>query len=192
MTEAVIRLDRSKAFSECRGERQPDDPHYHVHFWQGQDVTDPVTKKKAMVLLPFDSEDNLVPDDGRVDPYQGIVEGKPVMHQPLYSKAMRDLLERKMKRHAAITVKDEEPADDAADLDAEDARSNIIDEVNLASWLRGVAKYEWPVLQTVCKARYHKIYQGKKQMVIDLVLDERVVPESEVCSELARHLSQAA
>src|SRR4051812_39126812 len=38
MSEPILRLDRSKPFSECRGERTPNDPHYRVAYWQGQMV----------------------------------------------------------------------------------------------------------------------------------------------------------
>lgn len=34
MTDAVVTLDRSKAFSTVHGERTPGDPHYGVHFFQ--------------------------------------------------------------------------------------------------------------------------------------------------------------
>lgn len=176
---AVIRLDRSKPFSECRGERTPDDPHYRVHFWQGQMVG------KDMVLLPFDACDELIPEDPTKSvPYQGLVDGKPVMHQPLYNQAMRDLVERKKKRHQLLS-----PAAAPTENDEEDAGSDaMLDEVNFAMWLRGEARYDWTLLQTAAKKRFSRHFTSKKQMVEDLVLDEKVVPENQVSADLAKLL----
>lgn len=178
MTDAVIRLDRSRPFSECRGERAPDDPHYRVHFWQGQLVG------KDIVLLPFDSADELVPDDGRTDPYPGLVDNKPVMHKPLYDEKMRKLVEMKKKRHKAI----EAPADESGDEEETSGKGSLVDEVNFVSWLRGEARYEWPLLQVAAKARFSRVFTSKKEMVSDLVLDEKIVPEDQVTPELAKLL----
>lgn len=185
MSDAVIRLDRSRTFSECRGERAPEDPHYRVHFWQGQMVG------KDMILLPFDAQGELVPDDGKTETWQGRdSEAKPVTHYPLYNKPMRDLLERKKKRHAAISAKAEEQVEDE-DEDLADP-NKAAEEVNFAAYLRGEAKYEWTLLQTAAKKRYSRIFQSKKQLVEDLVLDEKVVQLEDVCAELAKFLPPKA
>ena len=59
MPEPVIQLDRSKPFSECRGERTPDDPHYRVHFFQVYKVG------RDQIQLPFDGNGELIaaPDE---------------------------------------------------------------------------------------------------------------------------------
>lgn len=178
MADAVIRLDRSRPFSECRGERAPDDPHYRVHFWQGQTVG------RNMVLLPFDSSEELIPDDGKTTPYQGLVDGKPVMHQPLYNQAMRELVELKKKRHKSI----EAPAESGEGDTPITGGPSLADEVNFVSWLRGEARYEWPLLQVAAKARFSRMFTSKKEMVTDLVLDEKLVPEDQVGVELAKLL----
>jgi len=178
MSDAVIRLDRSKPFSECRGERAPDDPHYRVHYWQGQLVG------RDMVLLPFDAHGELVPDDGKTEPWIGKdTENKPVQHFPLYNKPMRDLLERKRKRQSQIAAKVAEEDD----LDVQDTEA-VAEEVNLVAWLRGEARYEWPELQVAVKKRYSRIHQSKRQMVEDLVLDEKLVREDELDPQLAKML----
>lgn len=181
MAEPVIRLDRTKTFSECRGERAPDDPHYRVHFQQGQRVG------KDMVLLPFDSEGNLVPDDGKTEPFQGLVEGKPVTHYPLYNKAMRDLLELKKRRGKAAQATGEEPVDENPDDE-----TNLADEVNFVSWLKGDAKYEWSLLQVAAKQRFSRVFTSKKEMVVDLVMDEKIVPEAELSAEFFKLLPERA
>jgi len=180
MTDAVIRLDKSRPFSECRGERAPDDPHYRVHFWQGQILG------RDIVLLPFDAAGELIPDDGKTVDYPGLVDGKPVMHKPLYSPAMRKLLELKKKRQKVV----EAPAgtEDGGD-DAEGSNpGSLVDDVNFVSWLRGEARYEWPLLQVAAKARFSRVFTSKKEMVADLVLDEKIVPEDQLSPDLAKLL----
>jgi hypothetical protein len=190
MSEIVIRLDRSKPFSECRGERTPEDPHYRVHFWQGTRVGE------KNVLLPFDSKGELVPDDNRTEPFQGFVEDKPITFHPLYTKDMRDLVERKKKRlgdaakgrQPAAAEPDDEPGDDDDVLNKIDAS----DEVNFVSWLRGEARYTPQELRAAAKKRFSKNYTQTGEMVVDLVLDEKLLPENEVCPALAKHLPKAA
>lgn len=183
-TKVKITLDKSKTFSGCHGDRAPDDPHYRVHNWQGQMVG------KAMVLLPFDAEGNLVPDDGRTEPYAGLVDGKPVMHQPLYTKAMRELVERKMKRQV-VAQASAEPDEDDAEAGAADSQS-LVDEVNFVAWLKGEGRYEWSLLQVAAKQRYSRQFTSKTDMVRELVLDEKLVREDEVCPALAKLLPVAA
>lgn len=178
MSDVVIRLDKSRPSSECRGERTPDDPAYRVHFWQGQQVG------KDMVLLPFDAEGMLVPDDGKTDQWTGMnVEGKPVVHFPLYNKPMRDLVARKLKRQEQIAAKVVEEDE----LDVHDPEA-VAKEVNIVAWLRGEARYEFAEVQVAVKSRYHRWYTEKRQMVTDLVLDEKVVTEEDLAPALAKLL----
>lgn len=172
--DVVIRLDKSRTFSECRGERQPDDPLYRVHFWQGQTIN------KAMVLLPFDAAGELIPDDGKTLPYHGIVDGKPVMHHPLYNQAMRELLELKRRRHKAVEAAPEPGEGAGAGKDGD-----LTDEVNLEAWLRGQTRYNWLILQAAAKKRTHCFFANKTALVVGLVLDEKMIPESELAPDLA-------
>lgn len=183
MTDAVIRLDRSsqktKPFSECRGERQPDDPCYRVAWWQGQMVG------KDMVLLPFDSQGCLVPPDNRTEPWQGKdADGKPVTHYPLYNQPMRDLLEKKQKRQAIVAA--------PPDVDEQESLESKAADVNLESWLRGEARYEWAAIQAAAKDRFSRVYTKKPELITDLVEDERLVPEDQLCPELAAMLPKKA
>lgn len=189
----VIRLDRSKPFGECRGERQPDDPHYKVHYWQGQKVGG------HNIQLPFDAQGVLVPDDGKTAPWTGLSpDNKQITYSPLYTPAMRDLVARKLKSGTAaapapVAGGDGEPGPNANDDDGSGGEDHDpSDDVNFVSWLRGEAVYEWTLMIKAGKKRYGRNFTSKKQMVEDLVCDERVIPEDQVCAELAKHLPPKA
>jgi hypothetical protein len=181
-TVPVIRLDRSKVFSEVHGERTPEDPHYHVHYWQGGKVGN------AIVLLPFDANGLLVPDDGRKEPFMGMgSDSKPVEYRPLYNQAMRDMLERRMKRLAVpAAAADAETDETPGEGEPGDMPGN--DGVNLESWLRGEAQYQPHQIKSAFKERYHRNVQKVSEIVVELVLDEKLVGEDEVCPALAKHL----
>lgn len=180
--QAVIRLDTSRSYSEVRGERCVDDPHYRVNAMQGRQVG------KKLVMLPFDANGELVPDDGKREAYQALnVDGKPVTHQPLYSDDMRALVERLTKK--AVKQPDpehsEEPEDDEI---SESPAGEKTDEVNLVSWLKGEVRYTPQAVRAAVKARYHVNHQTIPPLVVALVDDERLVPRDQVCRDLARHL----
>lgn len=187
--DLVVRLDRSKEFGECRGERTPDDPIYRVHYWQGG------VMGGHKVVLPFDTHGELVPDDGKTEKFQGMGfnakgESATVWYEPLWDDRMRKFLKAKLARMAALAaaspgaqIEDDEPrgADDFG------LAGSIEDEVNFASWLRGERKYAAHALRAAAKKRYSRTYgQIYPDLVIDLVLDEHVVPESEVCDEFRK------
>lgn len=178
-----ITLDRSRPFSECRGERTTEDPYYHVAWFQGGQL-----KKGKIVLLPFDAQGNLVPDDKKEGSWKGTnVEDKPVTYYPLWTQDMRDYLAMKEKRAEAVAARTEEE-DDVENLSTEE----LSEEVNFGAWLRGQAKYEWPLIQAAAKKRFGRIFNSKKQLVEDLVIDEKVVPEAEVAAEFKKYLPDGA
>lgn len=184
MSEPVIRLDKSKAFSECRGERTPDDPHYKVHFWQGGMFN------KRMVLLPFDAQGILVPDDGKKEPYAGLnVDSKPIEYRPLYDQFMRDLVALKLKKSASAAKGDDQTETDGGD--GEPAETVNDNDVNLESWLRGEARYAPHQVRAAVKERFHRSIQKISDIVVDLVLDEKLVLEADVCTALAGYLPGA-
>lgn len=188
MSEVAIRLDSSKPFAECRGERRTDDPCYRVHFWQGFKLAGGKT-----VSLPFDSQGLLVPDDGKTESFDSVnVEGKPVTHFPLYDADMRKLVESKRKKlTAAAPAPDDVVEDDGAD--SANADKPIGDDVNFVSWLRGEVKYQPHILRAAAKARFHKTYGSNiGEIVTDLVLDEKLVPEGDVCKDLQKFLPAKA
>jgi hypothetical protein len=190
MADPVIRLDKSKPFSECRGERQPDDPHYKVHFFQG------FKNGKVTTLLPFDAHGVLVPDDFKTEPYPGLVEGKSIMHAPLYSDAMREIVAKLKKRQSGngASIEEEKVEDEGGgDNDRETKPSAEGEEVNFESWLRGEIRYQPHVLRKAAKARYAKNYPAGAfipELVRDLVLDEKLVPESELATDLVKFLPE--
>jgi hypothetical protein len=193
MTEVTLRLDRSKPFSTSHGECAPDDPAYRVRFWQGQRVKND-KHQWEMVLLPFDARDELVPDDGKTAPFEGIADDKKVMHQPLYTAMMRKLLKLKTEKAVAAAQAPAPELEESAEADGSESggQTDASDDVNFGAWLRGEAKYQPHVLRAAAKTRFSKNYATIAEMVIDLVLDEKVVPESQVCAALAVHLPRAA
>ena len=200
MAEPVIRLDQSRAYSENRGEMRPDDPHYRVAFFQGEPLKVIRNGKPATiaVTLPFDAQGDLVPDDGKQTPWEGLdSDGKKVIHHPLWNDDMRELLARKKRRLAAAMARAQGQVAAAAVIDEDEdgdtgPEPNDGLDVNFAAWLRGQTEYEWPELQVAAKHRYFINYTSKQQMVHDLVLDHFVVRPEEVCGKLARHLPPPA
>lgn len=177
-----IKLDESRNISECRGDRTPDDPHYRVCYMQGGLLG------KEMVLLPFDANGDLVPDDGKKAPWMGLnSEGKPVQFHPLWNEKMRAYLEKKEKRLAALEAK---VASDEPDED--EIQDSLADEINLAGWLRTNKKYDWSLLVAKCKKEYGRIFTSKREMVIELVIDQKILPEHDVHPELSKHLPAMA
>lgn len=182
MTDAIVTLDKSRAFSECRGDRTPEDPMYRVAYWQGQLVG------KDMVLLPFDTEGNIVPDDGKAGPWQGMnADGKPCTYFPLYNDKMRDLLAKKKRRADKLAAKAEE--EQVVD-DTDDDPATLTEEVNFPAFLRGDVTYDWPLLQKAARKRFHRVFQKKDELVYDLVLEERIIPEDQLAPQYARYLNQ--
>lgn len=162
----VLKLDKTKPYGECRGERTPDDPHYNVAYWQGGKIG------KDIITLPFDASEDLVPDDGKKEPWKSVdVENKPVTFFPLWTDRMRKYYALKLKKMAEAQEDEEQ---------IEEAESDPSEAVNLPEWLRGHAKYDWALLVAACKKRYGINFQSKAQMVTDLVIDEKVVREEEL------------
>jgi hypothetical protein len=182
MTDVEVRLNENQKFSQNRGEMAPDDPHYHVCYWQGEQVK--VTRKgkvvKAWINLPFDSEGNIVPDDGRKEPWAGKdSDNKPVTHYPLWTDDMRTLLAKKQKELAERTE------DEKDDIDPDWAASRI----NWVGWLKGTENYnQWHILQAGAKKTFGKVFNAKKDMVTELVLEHGIVPPEQLCKEFQKML----
>jgi hypothetical protein len=181
MAEMVIRMDKTRVFSEVHGDRQPGDPHYHVHYFQD--------------TLPFDGAGILVPDDGKNAPWLVSLESDDgkiinVKHHPLYTDKMRELVQKRMDRlnkvkvGVASVVAEEEVEEVEAKSDA--------DEVNFEAWLRGEVDYETFILFPAWAKRSGKKHTKLRDLVDDLVLDEKIVQEEDVSPRLRGLLSTAA
>lgn len=170
MTDPTVRLDEARPYSQCHGERTPEDPHYHVRFFQGG------TLGKKRILLPFDAEHNLVPDDGKKEMWKGKdVEGKDVFYYPLWNDDMRKYLALKIKQLGEQAVVEEDTIN-------EDART--IDHVNIEQWLRGQAKYDWADLVNKCRSQFGFNAVSKREMVFRLVMEEEVLKPDQLHSSL--------
>lgn len=174
----VVRLDKSRPFGTCHGDRVPEDPHYRVAFWQGGKIG------KETITLPFDSNGELVPDDNRDGPWKGTnSEEKPVTYYPLWTAKMRKFLELKLKKLAERQADEEEIEEDEGDATA---------SVDLAAWLRGEAEYNWPLLVETCKKKHGINFGSKAQMVTDLVIDMSLVKEEELSAKHRKMLPAQA
>lgn len=175
-----IRLDRSKTFSTVFGDRLPNDPHYRVAFSQDG--------------LPFDHDGELVPDDNKLDGDRWMAknsEGKDVEHQPLWTSKMRERLAKKIQRMEQALARPDEP--ETIDEESPDeAKAAAAREVNLEMWLRGEARYEAVLLFAAARERFKKRYDKIGELVVDAVVDEKIVPEEAVCPALKRFLDQMA
>jgi hypothetical protein len=180
MTEVVIRLDKSRYYSETHGDRQPGDPHYHVHYTQDG--------------LPFDGSGILVPDDGKREPWiVGLEtdEGKiiNVKHHPLYTDAMREKVNKRIDR----ITKFKSGAVSKIETDDEEDRVDekpSVDEVDFGAWLRGEMDYETFILFPAWAKRKGRKHTKLRDLVEDLVRDERIIPEEEVSPRLRGLLPQ--
>ena len=145
-----------------------------------------------IILLPFDAQGVLVPDDGKTDAYQGrTVDDKPVIHQPLYNTEQRALVER-MKKAASRPAPTAEEIEAEAPISVPGEATDPADAVNFASWLRGEVRYTPQELRAAAKSRFHVQFVDIKELVIQAVLDEKIVPEDQVCPALAVYLPKAA
>lgn len=179
-TVPAIRLDKKRKYGTVHGDRTPEDPHYHVHFWQDD--------------LPFGVDGKLIPDDNKRQNTSGLDnESKPVLYRPLYDDRRAKVLAAKIARMArlAASVKAEEPEEIDEHSDSE-AQADAVKEVNFESWLRGEARYEQWMLIKAFELQYHHKTRSVAEMVSELVLDEKVVPVAEVAANLRKYLPKDA
>lgn len=172
MATPIIRMDPSKKYSTVHGDRTPDDPHYRVHFMQGG--------------LPFDSNQLLVPDDGKTAAFAGIApDGKPTMYPPLYDAKMRAAL--KVRTDRAVSGKAApSKVEEVSEHDDDEVKRELSEGVNLVSWLRGEEDFEAHMIFAACAERYGRRHTKLRSVVEDLVLDEKIVAETEVAPHLMR------
>ena len=178
MAQPTLRLDTSKKYSTVHGDRSPDDPNYHVCFYQDG--------------LPFDSDGAVVPDDGKTAPWViNVMDGNTlvqVKHHPLYNDEMRKKLARKMARFTKGPADEPEPTTEVDDEESKEAAS---DDVNIISWLKGEAKYEPFLIYAAVKKRYSLNLHRIRDVVEALVLDQKLVAEESVDKRLMKMLNSA-
>lgn len=178
-----ITLDKSRPHGTCHGERLPEDPHYRVHFWQGGRMNGKI------VLLPFDSNGKLVPDDGKTAPFQaqGVTQdGKTgiVTYTPLYDAPMRAFLDAKKRKATSIASQAVPEIEEAGEPQPfEEDVSSPEDEVNLVEYLKGNQNYLWQHVRDAAKKRFHKNFKNVNALVVDLVLDEKIIGEDELADK---------
>lgn len=162
-----LRMDRSRPYGEVHGERAPGDVHANVHFFQDN--------------MPFDAQGLLVYDAITDDEVKKVADRK---------------LKKLSSKDAPAEVEDDGDGDDDNDAspsstDAASAASVTPGDVNLESWLRGEANYQWSKITKVVRERYHQNISKQADMVAFLVLDEKVIPENQVAADLMALLPKA-
>lgn len=158
-----LRLDRSRPHGTIHAERLPGDPHQNAHFTQ-----DGIT---------FDAQglhiDELIQDD-----------------------KIRALVDRRLKKQSAPkpAAEDDAGGSDEADDDPapSGAGSAASTDVNLEAWLRGEEKYQWFLVTKTVRERYSQNISKLTDMIVFLVEDEKVIPESELSAEFAAILKPKA
>jgi hypothetical protein len=181
MTEPVIRMDRSKKPppSTVHGDRTPDDPHYRVAYWhQG---------------LPYDVNEVLIQPDERSEPWDVLMDNgdgtqRRIRYSPLYDKKslekLAKLKERLTKVHTNEAVL---PADALEDEPAASIPSLLQDDedddVNFVSFLRGEVKYPFYKVAAAFKKRKFRTHNNLRDLIIDLVEEEKVIPEDQVAPQ---------
>jgi hypothetical protein len=194
MTELTIRLDKARPYSTCHGDRTRDDPHYKVHFWQGGRFG------KEIILLPFDSNGDLLPDDGLREPYQGAgidPKGMPclVMYPPLYDEKQAAYLKARLDRVNKVAQENASTAPQLEDEHGDDdglGHTPAEDLVDFKAWLLGETRYAPHLIRSAMKKKYHLVQNDISEIVRELVLEHKIVPEDQVCADLARALKKAA
>jgi len=165
---------RTHAYSTIEAsERTPEDPFFLVRFIQDS--------------LPFDANGNLVPDDGRRTTFVAPgPEGKPITYHPLWTDAMRKVLDKKMKRiNAAARTKAPAEDDIEDDVNAREVESEL---VNPKDWLMGDAEYPFFLVQAAVKKRWGVSLRDAAEIVRFLVLEEQLIGKDDVAPKFKRYL----
>lgn len=153
----TVRMDRSRDFATCHGERTPDSVHATLHFIQNG--------------LPFDSEGILITDHAFFEP----MKDKPSKNALLLRERADKLVEKALK--SAQPRVEGEPATEG---DADDGKSD--GPANLEAWARGEARVPWQEVSQAIARRFGRRVANKRD-AIDLLLEERVVAKAHLSEE---------
>lgn len=162
-----LRMDKSLYYSTVHGERQPDDAHAKIVFYQDG--------------LPFDGEGillvDLVPDD------------KKELVERRLKKLNTPRTVPQAQRTAPVVADDDD--DDGENHDHEngdgegDQQQPITPgEVNLEAWLRGEANYVWFAIPAAIRARFNKNVVNKTDAVTFLVEEEKIITPQQLHESL--------
>lgn len=157
-TQQRLRLDRSRYHATIHGERAPGDPHQQAHFKQDG--------------IYFDSH------------------GLHLDH--LLDSKTRAVVENRLKKQGKAAPGDD--ADGASENSGGDANTGGAGaassgaEVNLESWLRGEAKYDWFAITKAVRERYHANLTKQVDVIEFLVFDHKVVTEEQLAPDLRAKL----
>jgi hypothetical protein len=170
MNEAVslpkVTLDRSRDHATVHGERGPDDRHHGVRFFQEG--------------LPFNGEGVLIHD-----------------HPDIASDPkLQKLVERKLKKAAAMEARAAQPKADSDDDDDETgegddlggtAGDKELPPVDLRLWVMGQQDVVWNDVSQAIAHRF-KVRVGSKKHAVELLVAEGVVQPQMVAKDFQKYL----
>lgn len=155
--QVQVRMDKSRDYATCHGERTSGNSHAAVHFYQNE--------------LPFDAQGILIFDHPDFEPESE----KPS------AKAIR--LRERVEKLMAKAIKSARPKAEGNSSEVEDDDSGTSDgPANLEMWARGEVRVPWnEVTQAIAKRFSRRV--SNKHDAIELLVQERVVSMGELSDE---------
>lgn len=166
MANQNVRMDKSKPYATVHGERPPGDPHALVHFMQEG--------------LPYDA--------------QGLLLINVVTDPALKKRAEAKLAKanKQATKAAAPAADDPAPGDDDADDEGNDnsgGQQETSGDVNLESWLRGEANYQWFKITGAIKQRFAKSVTNTADAVLFLVREEKIISPADCAAQFKPYVT---
>lgn len=155
-----VRMDRSRAFATVNGDRAPGDRHAQVFFIQDGIPAD------AGGFFIFDH-----PDMARKGP-----DGDKA--RKMAERKIKKALAQQAKEPQRAAVTDEDEDEDADDTETE-AEDDLLEPINLESWLRGEQQVEWQEVTQEIARRYKKRI-AKIKDAVEFLVSEGVVPKAQL------------
>lgn len=147
----VIRIDRSRDFSEVHGDRPPGDTHAKVFFYQDG--------------LPFGADGKLVTNHPEIE------------ESPRLKRMVERLSEKAAKKRRSAPGDFEDEDEEDRDLEAsadEDENEDDGAPVSLEAWARGTMDYKWQDVSDAIAGRFSKRATNKKN-ALEILIEERVI-----------------
>jgi hypothetical protein len=160
----VVRMDKSRDFATCHGERTPGNSHVGVHFYQNG--------------LPFDAQGVMVADHPDFEP-----ESEKPSKQAILLRERAEKLMAKAIKSAKPKVEGEAAEDGNDDSGASDGPAN------LETWARGETRVQWNEVTQAIAKRFH-VRVSSKAAAIELLVQERVVAIGDLSDEHRKLLDE--
>lgn len=167
----TLRVDRSRVHSTIHGERTPGDPHVRAHFQQDG--------------LLFDGQGKLIPE---------------LVPEHLKDKVAKKIRKLNGDKSVALPApeKEQEPVqqvasdesdDEEEDEDEDDDAPASSDDINIESWLKGQANYQWFAVAKAIRQRFNKNVKDSADAVLFLVTEEQVIAPADLAPKFQSFLN---